>query len=163
MRTYLMFFLMGFMAFSFCPKRKHPYEKAIIKIMGKTWFQYKVCGADTCLPPDDSLFFTGTFDDFKNHFKGFNGEPLTCITPHVVTPYYGNGKRMFANCFDCIPLICFIDTLNSGSIFPINLMSLGGMRGGTLSFISDSEFVIEEQVNWRRKIRIYYRLVKNIK
>src|ERR1700744_2497252 len=88
MRLYTLFlFLIIVPTLAFCPKRKYSYDKAIGKIMGKTWCQYRICKNGICYPPDDSLFFDGSFDDFKNYYNGPAGEDLTCITPISLTSY----------------------------------------------------------------------------
>ena len=132
--------------------------------MGKTWWQYKVCKNDTCYPPVDSLFFDGSFDDFKYHYKGYNGKDLTCITPIALKPYKRNdGTSTYLRCSDCIPLICFIDTLLKGNFYPIYMIGLGVYNKGELLFISDSEFVINrhsmvrvDSVNIMKIVYSYY-------
>jgi hypothetical protein len=148
MRLYLLLLLLVVIpVLAFCPKRRYAYDNAIGKIMGKTWWQYKVCKNDTCSSPEDSLFFDGSFNDFKNYYKDYGGKCLTCITPNAISPYKDgrSGASMYLPCFDCMPLICFIDTSFIENIYPIFLIGLGSMKIGQISFISDSEFVISRQ------------------
>lgn len=141
-----LFFLAIIPMLAFCPKHKHSYDKAIRKIMGKTWWEYKICVKDTCYSPDDSLFFDGYFNDFKNHYKGYNGKDLICITPHPLSSYKtSDGTSIHVQCNDCIPLICFIDTSFNSNSYPIYWIGLGGMKKGEILFISDSEFVMSRQ------------------
>ena len=174
MRLYvLLLFLIIIPVFAFCPKHKHSYDKAIGKIIGKTWWNYKVCKNDTCSPPDDSLFFDAHFDDFKNHYKGYGGKSLTCISPFAFTPNKRSigGASTYLHCFDCIPLICFIDTALIENAYPIYMIGLGGMKKGQISFISDSEFVMSRQsmvrvdsLNTKKIVySFYYKLVHRIK
>ena len=131
---------------AFCPKKNHSYDTAIGKIMGKTWWKYKVCVNDTCSSPEDSLFFDGSFDDFKNHYKGYGGKHLTCIIPIALSPFKeGNRASIYLRCFDCMPLIGFFDTSLINNSYPIYMIGLGSFKKGEILFISDSEFVMSRQ------------------
>ncbi len=168
MRSY--FFLLILVTapvFTFSTERKHSYAKAIKKIMGRTWWQYKVCENDTCSIPEDSLFFDGSFDDFETYYKDHSGQCLRCISPIAFALDKNSiGTSRYLRCFDCIPLICFMDTTIDENRYPIYTIGMSGKKQGLISFISDSEFVMSRQsivrtdslLTGKRVYSIYYKL-----
>jgi hypothetical protein len=131
------FIIFCLLAFS----KGHDFDKAVEKLENKAWVVEKECINDSCYhyTVNDSNFYFFSKNTFEtnSHYGGYCGHyndfryienPVTDVVELRVNV--------------CVPEICFINKVTENS-FNVIVLSEMGRSKTMLTFISDSEFVLD--------------------
>ena len=149
MKQYLsLLFLIALPIIVFSQKQDRSFDKALKKLERKTWI-IRDCINDSCYNIDSDYY---VFQSASFEMR----EQKTCITYDHYT-YINNpiDDKIKLVHLSCSPVICFTATTNKKNTFKINITSEVGKCNAELSFISDSEFVI----NLMYDKKVYYKLI----
>jgi len=156
MRVLFFFVLLFLFHSSFCQTQNHKFDKLVEKLGNKAWFLEKVCVNDTChtyIFEDSSYYYYyyKEWDERKNriYFTYYN------LGNYVEDPVDGETRELISV---CNPYIYILNATNRPNKYKTFL--LGEIencnKNGTLTFISDSEFVLKPGITNDKE---YYKLI----
>jgi len=140
--------------FPACGKKEHCFDKAINKLTGKSWVAIKKCVNDSCYSVDNKYYYSFS----KSHMNGISKGLDTASLQFKSYEIGKDGKEVSNDVFNSFLLFFCDASLKNENTFPI-VITFGDFRlTGEVSFISESEFVLN--INGPKSLKNYFKLAK---